>query len=48
MHDETGSTDLLVCLQNQGQRFVSGLTSKPLVRFVTGLTSKPLERFLLV
>jgi hypothetical protein len=31
--------------QNQGRRFVSGLTSKPLVRFVSGLDSKPLGRF---
>jgi hypothetical protein len=33
MHVETRSTDLSIELQNQGRRFVSGLTSKPLVQF---------------
>jgi hypothetical protein len=33
MHVETRSTDFSIELQNQGRRFVSGLTSKPLVQF---------------
>jgi hypothetical protein len=33
VHVETGSTGFLVEPQNQGQRFVSGLASKPLGRF---------------
>jgi hypothetical protein len=32
-HVETRSADFLVELQNQGRRFVGGLTSKPLKRF---------------
>jgi hypothetical protein len=32
-HVENGSTGFLVEPQNQGRRFVSGLTSKPLGRF---------------
>jgi hypothetical protein len=38
----------LIESQNQGQRFISGLTSKPLGRFVSGLASKPLGQFLSV
>jgi hypothetical protein len=33
MHVETRSVDFLVGHQNQGQRFVSGLTSNPLEKF---------------
>jgi hypothetical protein len=44
-HVETRSVGFLVEPQNQGRRFVSGLTSKPLRRFVSGLASKPLGRF---
>jgi hypothetical protein len=40
MHMETRSTCFLVELQNQGQWFVSGLTSKPLGRFFIGLGLK--------
>jgi hypothetical protein len=36
MHMETKSVSFLVEPQNQGRRFVSGLTSKPLGRFSTG------------
>jgi hypothetical protein len=42
---ETRSAGFLVEPQNQGGRFVSGLTSKSFGRFVSGLTLKPLERF---
>jgi hypothetical protein len=45
VHVETRSAGFLVELQNQGQRFVGGLASKPLGRFVTSLTSKPLRWF---
>jgi hypothetical protein len=34
MHIETRSASFLVEHQNQGRRFVSGLTSKPLGRFL--------------
>jgi hypothetical protein len=37
MHEEMRSTSFLVCPQNQGRRFVNGLTSKPLGQFVSGL-----------
>jgi hypothetical protein len=40
MHMETRSTSFLVESQNQGRRFVSGLTSKPLGRFLFGLGFK--------
>jgi hypothetical protein len=39
---EMRSASFLVEPQNQGQRFVRGLASKPLRRFVSGLTSNPL------
>jgi hypothetical protein len=42
VHIKTRSTGFLVEPQNQGRRFVSGLTSKPPGWFVSGLTSKPL------
>jgi hypothetical protein len=45
MHKETRSTGFLVEPQNQGQRFVSGLASKPLGRIFNGLASKPLGWF---
>jgi hypothetical protein len=48
MHKETRSASFLVEPQNQGQRFVSGLASKPLGRFISGLVSKPLGQFLSV
>jgi hypothetical protein len=37
---ETRSTGFLVEPQNQGRRFISGLTSKPLGRFLIGLGIK--------
>jgi hypothetical protein len=40
VHVETRSTSFLVKPQNQGQRFVSGLTSKPLGWFLIGLGLK--------
>jgi hypothetical protein len=40
-HVETWSVGFLVELQNQGQRFVSGLASKPVVTVSGGLASKP-------
>jgi hypothetical protein len=40
MHVDTRSADFLVEPQNQGRRFVSGLTSKPLGRFFSSLPSK--------
>jgi hypothetical protein len=46
VHVETRSAGFLVELQNQCQRFVSGLASKSLGRFVSGLASKPLDGFL--
>jgi hypothetical protein len=46
MHEETSSMVFLVEPQNQGRRFISGFTSKPLGQFVSGLTSKPLGQFL--
>jgi hypothetical protein len=39
MHEEMKSMGILVVPQNQGQRFISGLASKPLGRFISGLTS---------
>jgi hypothetical protein len=45
VHVETSSVGFLVEPQNQGQRFVNGLDSKPLGRFVSDLASKPLGRF---
>jgi hypothetical protein len=45
VHKETKNACFLVEPQNQGQRFINGLTSKPLGRFVSGLTLKPLEQF---
>jgi hypothetical protein len=36
VHVETRSANFLVEPQNQGERFVSGLTSKPPGRFVSG------------
>jgi hypothetical protein len=46
VYEETRSACFFVEPQNQGWRFVSGLTSKPLGWFVSGLTSNPLGRFL--
>jgi hypothetical protein len=40
VHVETRSACFLVESQNQGQRFVSGLASKPLRRFLIGLGFK--------
>jgi hypothetical protein len=40
VHVETRSADFLVEPQNQGGRFMSGLTSKPLGRFLIGLDLK--------
>jgi hypothetical protein len=40
MHVEMRSTSFLVEAQNQGRRFVSGLTLKPLGRFLIGLSLK--------
>jgi hypothetical protein len=45
VHEVSRSASFLFEPQNQGRRFVSGLTSKPLGRFVSGLTSKLLGRF---
>jgi hypothetical protein len=45
VHMKTESLGFLVEPQNQGRRFVSSLTSKPLGRFVSDLTSKSLGRF---
>jgi hypothetical protein len=45
VHVEMRSVGFLVEPQNQGIRFVSGLTSKPLGRFVSGLVSKLLGWF---
>jgi hypothetical protein len=41
MHMEMRSVDFLFETQNQGRRFVSGLTSKLVVMVFSGLTSKP-------
>jgi hypothetical protein len=46
VHVVTRNVDFLVEPRNQGRRFVSGLTSKPLGQFISGLTSKPLGRFI--
>jgi hypothetical protein len=46
VHVETRSANFLVEPRNQGRRFVSGLTSKPLGQFISGLTLKPLGRFI--
>jgi hypothetical protein len=40
VHVETRSAGFLVEPQNQGQRFVSGLASKPLGRFLISLDLK--------
>jgi hypothetical protein len=40
VHVEMRSMGFLVEPQNQGQRFVSDLASKPLGQFVSGLASK--------
>jgi hypothetical protein len=45
VHVEMRSTSFLVEPQNQGRRFVSGLTSKSLGLFVSGLAPKPLGQF---
>jgi hypothetical protein len=45
VHVETMSVGFLVEPQNQGRRFISGLTSKPLGLFVSGLASKSRGRF---
>jgi hypothetical protein len=45
VHVEMRSVGFLVEPQNQGIRFVSGLTSKPLGQFVSGLVSKLLGWF---
>jgi hypothetical protein len=42
VHVETMTAGFLVEPQNQGRRFMSGLTSKPLGWFLTGLASKPM------
>jgi hypothetical protein len=47
MHKETRSVGFLVEPQNQGQRFVNGLASKPLGQFVSGLASTPLGQFII-
>jgi hypothetical protein len=41
VHMETRSAGLLIEPQNQGQRFVSGLASKPLGWFLSSLAKKP-------
>jgi hypothetical protein len=41
---KTRSADFLVESQNQGQRFVSGLASKPVLTVFSGLASKPVAR----
>jgi hypothetical protein len=46
VHMETRGAGFFIEPQNQGQRFISGLASKPLGRFVSGLASKPLRRFI--
>jgi hypothetical protein len=46
VHVETRSAGFLVEPQNQGQRFVNDLASKPLGRFISGLTSKSLGQFI--
>jgi hypothetical protein len=45
VHEKTKSANFMIEPQNQGQRFVSGLASKPLRWFVSGFASKPLGRF---
>jgi hypothetical protein len=40
MHVETKRVSFLIEHQNQGQRFISGLASKPLGRFLIGLGLK--------
>jgi hypothetical protein len=45
INKEMRSAGFLVEPQNQGQRFVSGLASKPLGWLVSGLAPKSLERF---
>jgi hypothetical protein len=40
VHVETMSIGFLVQPQNQGRRFISGLTSKPLERFLIDLSLK--------
>jgi hypothetical protein len=40
VHVETRSVCFLIEPQNQGRRFVSGLTSKPLGQFLIGLGLK--------
>jgi hypothetical protein len=40
VHVEMKSASFLIEPRNQGQRFVSGLTSKPLRRFLIGLCLK--------
>jgi hypothetical protein len=45
VHVVTRSAGFLVEPQNQGQRFFSGLASKPRRRFVSGLASKSLVWF---
>jgi hypothetical protein len=40
VHVEMRSVGFLVEPQNQGRRFISGLTSKPLRRFLIGLGLK--------
>jgi hypothetical protein len=45
VHEETRSMYFLVEPQNQGPRFVNGLTSKPLAWFVSCLVSQPLGWF---
>jgi hypothetical protein len=48
VHVETRSTDFLVEPQNQGQRFVSSLASKPLGRFSSVWPQNRWQRFLAV
>jgi hypothetical protein len=48
VHIETRSAGFLVEPQNQGQRFVSGLASKPLRRFLPVWPQNRWRRFLAV
>jgi hypothetical protein len=48
VHKETRIVSFLVLPQNHGQRFFSGLTSKPLGLFVSALASELPRRFLQV
>jgi hypothetical protein len=45
VHIEMRDASFFFESQNQGRRFVSGLTSKSLGQFLSGFTSKPLRWF---